>query len=150
MKKLTVCQVFKEWTKAITDYHNFSSNLMSNPPAKVSVVDIDGSVRQEMQDNRMWDIIESRLEAELKGALPPPRAPLGAQAPVYPRQEGDTNLPEIANITTEVLGRVSRAACHRDRVHARDEGILKQGYLFTNTSIFNFKKRIFDIFYDTF
>ena len=93
-----------------------------------------------MSDNRMWDIIESRLEAELKGALPPPRSPLGAQAPVYPRQEGDTNIPELANITTEVLGRVSRAASHKDSEHARNEGVLKQGYLFTNTSIFNFKK----------
>ena len=140
MKKLTLCKVIKEWSKSITDYHNFSSDLMTNPPAKVSLVDIDRSVQQEEQDKRMWDIIESRLEAELKGALPPPRSPLGAQAPVYPRQEGDTHLPEIANITTEVLGRVSRGASHKDLVHARDEGILKQGYLFTNTSIFHLKK----------
>ena len=74
------------------------------------------------------------------GALPPPGAPAGACSPIFPRQESATP-PYLATITTEVLGLSSKRASHADLSHARDEGVLKQGYLVTAAPFLGFSRR---------
>lgn len=73
-----------------------------------------------------------RLEAELLGALPPPGSPAGAQAPIAPRPSQQLYA---GTLTTEVLSNASLNATHEDLAHARDEGVLKQGWLFPVTSM---------------
>ena len=80
-------------------------------------------------EERLWGNSRARLEAELVGALPPPGSPAMAQAPVGPRAIDGPDVPFGGGLTTEVLSHSSRAS-HSDLAHARDEGVLKQGFLF--------------------
>lgn len=66
----------------------------------------------------------------LPGALPPPGAPVGALSPVCPRQDLAAP-PYLSTLTTEVLGKSTKTASYQDLCHARDEGVLKQGFLIT-------------------
>ena len=94
-------------------------------------------------DEKLWLKILDRLQAELRGELPPPGAPRGARAVAPPRQlDAPPDLastsrnptlgapPWSAALTTEVLASASLAASRADLAHARDEGVLKQGYLY--------------------
>jgi len=93
--------------------------------------------RKEFEtEQRLWQNVRMRLEAELSGALPPPGAPPGALAPVSPR--GLTACPPyLTTLATEVLTLETQKASHRDTRHARDEGVLKQGYLYSSRSVFS-------------
>jgi len=87
-------------------------------------------------EQQLWANVRLRLEAELAGALPPPGAPPGALAPLSPR--GLTACPPyLTNLATEVLTLETQRASHRDTRHARDEGVLKQGYLHSSRSLFS-------------
>lgn len=49
--------------------------------------------------------------------------------------------PYSAMITTEVLSTNTKAAPFMDTRHARDEGVLKQGFLFRSSGLFSGRKR---------
>ena len=103
---------------------------------------LDRSLKKFDQEDELWATVRSRLEAELVGALPPPGAPAGAQAPIKPRKVA---APWSSVITTEVLSRSSQLASPSDLAHARDEGLLKQGFLFrvdmTTSTFLSFRRR---------
>lgn len=91
-------------------------------------------------DERLWQVILDRLEAELHGELPPPGAPGKARAEGPPARllaAESKALPQLtagtptwsAALNTEVLSHSSLSASKFDLAHVRDEGILKQGYL---------------------
>ena len=84
-------------------------------------------------EEKLWNQYRARLEAELLGALPPPGAPAMAQAPISPRPSA---RPYAGILTTEVLSLSSQVASRQDLAHTRDEGVLKQGYLFPISSMF--------------
>ncbi|CAM9150257.1 unnamed protein product [Ascophyllum nodosum] len=88
---------------------------------------LDGMNRRYDSDRALWAYVRSRLEAELQGALPPPGAPPGARAPFNPRACCPVY---VAEITTEILSADSQEASSADLAHCKDEGMLKQGYLF--------------------
>lgn len=92
--------------------------------------------------------LRSRLQGELMGALPPPGAPPGALSPVQPRSHLGM-LPFTTLLTTEVLSRGTRSASYEDVRHARDDGIYKQGYLFTPGGIFVRRRRKWHRLYGT-
>jgi hypothetical protein len=88
-----------------------------------------------------WEQVRGRLQGELIGARAAPGSPSGALSPLNPRQH--QGMPSYtAVITTEVLSNSTRNASFYDIAHARDEGVYKQGYLFSWTSkYFGTRKR---------
>jgi hypothetical protein len=70
-------------------------------------------------DGELWDRVGERLEGELRDELPGGgRSPRTSSAPTW-----------SAALTTEVRSAASLRASRSDLAHARDEEILKQGYL---------------------
>ena len=68
-------------------------------------------------DGELWDRVGERLEGELRDELPG-GSPRTSSAPTW-----------SAALTTEVRSAASLRASRSDLAHARDEEILKQGYL---------------------
>ena len=88
-----------------------------------------------------WGSVRDRLKGELLGARAAPGSPSGALSPLNPRQHQGMP-PYTAVITTEILSNSTRNASYYDIAHARDEGVYKQGYLFSWVSkYFGTRKR---------
>lgn len=134
-------ELFEHGTQALRNYYARGLEYMDRPeaaakrrliPRALEVVESRARI-----DDALWDKVLDRLEAELDGELPPPGAPSSARG--YgppPRSSANPDLwgtdgapPWSVGLSTEVLSQSSLDASRRDLAHARDEAVLKQGYL---------------------
>ena len=131
-KMLAISAALGEGAGAVKVYHDAGSKRLCGAlSGEVELTRRALSVERErhLLDEELWDKVLERLEAELSGELPPPGAPRGARAAPADIARLTAAPTWSAALTTEVLSKSSLRASRRDLAHARDEGVLKQGYL---------------------
>ena len=136
---------------------NLQSYHVDNHAAVDQLVELNKAMYEKRKEElpNAIDIIErnmnlysglrTRLQGELVGQLAPPGSPPGAVSPVQSRIRHGTHLGmplySIA-LTTEIRTPGTRSATYEDVRHAlTDDGIYKQGYLFSRGGLLSGYKR---------
>jgi hypothetical protein len=86
-KKLLLSDVAVDLYRAVLEVHRSNTTAFLGNNEHLTKVEgaLEGARRHVEQQDDLWDTIRVRVQGELSGHAPPPRAPPGALSPLQPR-----------------------------------------------------------------